>query len=168
MPISRPRLILHSDIVRAPNRTQGKDLILLELVIAQNTLLALLTLHVRDGEVVFHCGSLTAVERAGIVVAAGLLVFAAVAVGAQGAFAHDEFEEGLEGWNAGGDYDDVGFDAARWLVGIARCWKRDLLCPHNEICRSVWRRVSTLLGWRGRNAHRCSRTCLQGHSVGCS
>lgn len=78
--MSRPRLILHSDIIRAPNGAHGKVLILLELVIAQNTLLALLTLHVRDGEVVFHRGSLAAVERAGIVVAAALLVFAAVTV----------------------------------------------------------------------------------------
>lgn len=39
-------------------------------------------------------------------------VAVATVVGACGAFAENQFEDGLEGRNAGGDYDNVRFDAA--------------------------------------------------------
>lgn len=44
-------------------------------VIPQNTLLTLLAFDVCDGEIVFHRGPFAAVECAGVVVAARLLIF---------------------------------------------------------------------------------------------
>lgn len=52
--------------------------------------------------------------------AALLVVFVsgvAFAAGGEFAFAEDELEEGLQGWDARGDDDDVGFDAVLWVRG---------------------------------------------------
>lgn len=80
-PWPRGRLIIHSNIIRAPNPAHRIRRILLELMARQDTLLALFALDIREGHVVFaHHGALAAVKGGLVVVAAALLEAGAVSV----------------------------------------------------------------------------------------
>ena len=105
--IRRPILILNSDIVRPSNCVHRCTPI---AVITQNTLLALNARksHIMCAGCLGHLALAVAVVVEGL---AALVSVLAAAVGRKFAFSEDEFEDGLEGWDAGGDDDDVGFDA---------------------------------------------------------
>ena len=112
-------------------------------ILAQDTLAAL---DIRGERVVLLMEGVrasAAMALAGVValLAALLVVFVsrvAFATGGEFSFAEDELEERLEGGDAGGDDDDVGFDA-----GVCGLWVR--VCVHKESGQGV-RDCGYLLG----------------------
>lgn len=112
-PILQPPLILNRHIIRPPNPSHRNPLPLPQLIPSQNTLLTLLRLDIGNGNIILpRRRPFTPIERGCVVLTTAGLVPAALAVGGvQGPFSENEFQEWLQGWNAGGYNHDVGFDA---------------------------------------------------------
>lgn len=74
-----------------------------------------------------------------------------IAVGAEGAFAEDEFEYGLESWDAGGDDDDVRFDTAQlvWLDRVRLTYLVHMMrsaVPSSQVSENMMQDTTQLTG----------------------